>query len=129
MRTLNNKGVVLVLLWTVLPFALSDSIIKTFAVPLIVIAVVSLPIVGCLSDVCFGRYNTICYSLWILWLSFIVINGYFIVNEYKEVEYKVAKWIIEFIIGGCAAVGLSGVMANTMLLLLIFAPTLAGTHG
>ena len=117
MRRLKNKGAVLVLIWAFLPCATYISasvVIQLSIIPLIVISAVSFPILGCLSDVCLGRYNTIRYSLWILWLSLTAFNVFLIVKQYAAVEAETTQWIVESLIGGCAAVSISGVMANTM---------------
>ena len=116
MRRFKNKGAVLVLIWAFLPFAVFTSyttVIKRI-IPLIVISAVSFPFVGILSDVCLGRYKTIRYSLWILWLSLIAFNVYLIVKQYAAVEAEATQWIVECLIGGCVAVSMCGVMANTM---------------
>jgi len=121
MRGLKYKGAVLVVLWAFLPFAIftvSQPNTKHFVIFLIIICAVSFPIVGCLSDVCFGRYNTIRYSLRIMWLSLIAFNGFFIVEKYTAIKNEFTPWIVKYLIGN-----------SLMLLLLIFAHTLAGIHG
>ena len=117
MRRFKNKGAVLILVWALLAFTTYTSaiiIIKLSIIPLIVISTVSFPIVGSISDVCLGRYKTIHYSLWILWLSLIAFNVFLIVKQYAAVESEVTQWIVECLIGGCVAVSMCGVMANTM---------------
>ena len=37
-----------------------------------------------------------------------------IVKQYAPVEAEVTQWIVECLIGGCAAVSICGVMVNTM---------------
>jgi len=116
MRSFKNKGAVLVLLWASLSYAvisLTDTVNKDYIIPFMAMGAVGFPIMGCLSDVCFGRYKIIRYSLWMLWLSLIAWNGFIVVKKYVELEHKLTKLIVEWL----------------MLLLLIFAPTLAGTHG
>ena len=44
---------------------------------------------------CLGRYKTIRYSLWILWLSLIVFNVFLIVKQYAAVTAEVTQWIVE----------------------------------
>ena len=117
MRRLKNKGAVLVLIWAFLPcdaYISAGIVIKLSIIPLIVISAVSFPILGCLSDVCLGRYKTIRYSLWILWLSLIALNVFLIVKQFAAVEAEVTQWIVECLIGGCAAISICGVMVNTM---------------
>ena len=117
MRRLKNKGAVLVLIWAFLPCATYNSasiVVQLSIIPLIVISAVSFPILGILSDVCLGRYKTIRYSLWILWLSLIALNVFLIVKQFAAVENKTTQWIVECLIGGCLAVSMSSVMANTM---------------
>ena len=117
MRRLNNNGAILVVLWVLLPFSVftfSNIVVQTFIIPLIVISAVSFPIVGYLSDVCLGRYKAIRYSLWILWLSLIAGNVFLIVQQYAAVEAETTRWIAECLIGGCLAVGMCGLMVNTM---------------
>ena len=117
MRRLKNKGAVLVLIWAFLPCATYTSaniIFQVSIIPLIVISAVSFPILGCLSDICLGRYKTIRYSLWILWQSLIALNVFLIVKQYAAVEEETTQWIVECLIGGCLAVSMCGMMANTM---------------
>ena len=105
------------MLWVLLPFSVftfSNIVVQTFIIPLIVISAVSFPIVGYLSDVCLGRYKAIRYSLWVLWLSLIAGNVFLIVKQYAAVEAETIRWIAECLIGGCLAVGMCGVMVNTM---------------
>ena len=117
MRRFKNNGAVLVLIWAFLPlviFTSSNAVIEPFIIPLIVISAVTFPTLGCLSDVCLGRYKTIRYSLWILWLSLIAGNVFLIVKQYAAVEAEVTQWIVECLIGGCVAASMCGVMVNTM---------------
>ena len=116
MRRLKNKGAVLVLIWALLAFTTytSANVIKLSIIPIIVISAMSFLIVGILSDVCLGRYKTIHCSLWILWLSLIAFNVVLIVKQFAAVEDETTQWIAECLIGGCAAVSISGVMVNTM---------------
>ena len=117
MRGSRNNGAILVLLWVLLPFAVcifSNAVIKPFIIPMLLVSAVSFPVVGCLSDVCLGRYKTIRYSLWMLWLSLIVDNVFLTVKQYATVNAKVTTSVVESLIGGCMAASLSGVMANTL---------------
>ena len=117
MRGFKNNGAVLVLLWILQPFAVFNffnTVNQTFVISLIVISAVSFPIVGILSDVCLGRYKTIHYSLWILWLSLIARNVFLIVKQYAGVEAEVTQLIVGCLIGGCVAVSMCGVIVNTM---------------
>ena len=117
MRRFKNKGTGIILIWAFLAFSIftsSGALIKPFIIPLIVISAVSFPIAGYLSDACLGRYKTIRYSLWILWLSLIAFNVYLIVKQYAAVEDEATQWIIECLIGGWVAVSMCGVMVNTI---------------
>jgi len=119
MRAIKNKAAVLVLLWTFLPFAtyfgvLTLSHFLQVSLSLIIISTVSLPIVGCLSDVCFGRYKTIRFSLRMLWVSLIAFNVFLIIKQYTASEHETTKLIVAYIIGGCVAISICGILANTL---------------
>ena len=117
MRGFKNNGALLVLLWVLLPFTVfnfSYTVIQTFVISLIVISAVSFPIVGILSDIYLGRYKTIRYSLWVLWLSLIAFNVFLIVKQYAAVEDETTQLVVGCLIGGCIAVSMSGVIVNTM---------------
>ena len=49
-----------------------------------------------------------------MWLSLIAGNVFLIVQQYAAVEAETARWIFEYLIGGCLAVSMGGIMVNTM---------------
>ena len=105
------------LLWVLLPFAVfnfSNTVIQTFVISWKLISAVSFPIVGILSDIYLGRYKTIRYSFWVLWLSLIAFNVFLIVKQYAAVEDETTQLVVGCLIGGCIAVSMSGVIVNTM---------------
>ena len=117
MRRFKNKGAVLVLIWAFLAFSIYTTyniVIKRIIIPMIITSAVSFPIVGILSDVCFGRYKTIRYSLWVLWLSLLAGNVFLIVKQHAAVESEVTQWIVECLIGGSVVASMCGVMVNTI---------------
>ena len=114
-----NRGAVLVLLWTLLPYSLS-AISNTFINAYIgsnlvyaVVAPISISVFGCLSDMLLGRYTIIRYSLWLLWISLIVTNVLMIVKPYTAMESRSLEWT-EYLVAGCTVIGMCGVLVNTM---------------
>jgi len=121
MGVLRNKGALLVLLWTILPFSVYTFFIHDVKfdgpalsmVPFIIITVVSFLVFGCFSDSCLSRYNIIHWSLLALWLSLVSENICIIIKHCIVGNSTVLQWI-EYLVCGVGIVGMSGAMTNTM---------------
>lgn len=78
-RRVKNKGVILVLVWNFLVYNTGLYMIKNIlnrhkysnlVISLILVCVgITLPVAGWLADVRFGRYKVICWSIWTMWLT------------------------------------------------------------
>ena len=115
MKLYKTKGAILVLAWTFVPFAVFISPIPGALLNkqiLIAIGTLGLPLAGCLSDVCLGRYRVIRYSMWIMWFSLIIGNILLDIDKYLQ-ELQMMKYV-EYIPAGLGVLGMSGVIGSTI---------------
>ena len=95
-RRVNNKGGVLVIIWTFLTttmFFLSVRIAsqqtnKWIFNSLFTVIGLILPIAGSLADVRFGRYKIISCGLWMMWLCSVMLTGTLVLVEFHHFEYN-----------------------------------------
>ena len=83
MRRLKNKGVIMILIWnfliTTMFFANDSRSVTTgnyrlqFILQLIA-GGLTLPIAGWLADVYFGRYKVIRFSMWLMWIAYMLVT-------------------------------------------------------
>ena len=121
-RVLNNKGAILVLVWCFLIFFMINYSIRkavetqgylAYALVLAIVGIL-LPVAGWLADVRFGRYKVICWSMWTMWISAMLLAiGYVVVNamnfkfQNDHTYKKIAIALIALI-----AIGVGGFLAN-----------------
>ena len=119
MKLHKTKGALLILVWTSLPFAVYKSpIINTHlnSYSILALAALSLPLAGCLSDVCLGRYGVIRYSMRIMWFSLIIGNVLLDMDQYlveEEEELKIVKYAKD-VTAAFGVLGMCGVIGNTV---------------
>ena len=106
-----NRGAVLVILWTLLPYSLS-AISKTFInayvgsnLVYVVVASISIPVFDCLSDILLGCYTIIHYGLWLLWEFLIITSMQMIVKPYTAMENRSLQWT-EYLVAGFTVIGM-----------------------
>ena len=96
-RRLKNKGAILLLVWNFLAvFAtkvvlmeLSRIVRAKFAAILVQCVIgLMLPIAGWLADIRFGRYKSICWSIWTMWSSCMLLaTSYVVVNNFESYNH------------------------------------------
>ena len=118
-RRLQSKGVILVLIWNFAGFVLVGlrmasprDISNSFGLIFVLLSGLSVPIIGCLSDIYIGRYKVIRYCMWIIFVSLIISNMLLVIKLYMW-DVRILQ-IFEYISSITASIGLAGVLANTM---------------
>ena len=94
-RILKNKGAILVLAWIFMVFftincvTLETETLRDLQHALI-FAVISilLPVAGWLADVRFGWYKMICWSMWTMWISAMLLSMSYVVVSIMELQKK-----------------------------------------
>ena len=82
-RKIKNNGAILVLVWsfllTTVYYYISYNATRTYSGLIFAliqtIVGVTLPIAGWLADVRFGRYKIICLSIWVMWISSLLLTA------------------------------------------------------
>ena len=80
MRRLTNKGAIMILIWnfliTTMVFANGHTtgIYRLQSILQLVAGGLTLPIAGWLADVYFGRYKVIRFSMWIMWIAYMLVT-------------------------------------------------------
>ena len=121
LRILKNKGAILVLVWNFMVFFTVNYVmvhIKTsndlfYAVIFVVISIL-LPVAGWLSDVWFGRYKVICWSMWTMWISAMLLSMSYVVVSIMELQNDHTYEKIEIVLIGLYAIGVGGFVANIL---------------
>ena len=123
MRRLRNRGAILLLVWNYLITAQyfvreKRSIVKgNYTLPFtlwLVAGGLTLSISGWIADVYFGRYKVIRFSMWIMWIAYMLMTASTVVTElnwFEGYSNKVNSYISEiFMI--VVAIGLGAFQAN-----------------
>ena len=120
-RILKNKGAILVLVWNFIAFftinygivmiEISDDVQN--ALILVVIAIM-LPVAGWLADVRFGRYKVICWSMWIMWISAMLLAIGYVAVSIMELQDNQTYSNVALVLIGLYAIGVGGFLANIM---------------
>ena len=74
-RRLKNRGALLILLWSFLvtgAFCFGEQNNRLVFNIQLVVGGLTLPIAGWLADIYFGRYKVINWSMWTMWIAFIL---------------------------------------------------------
>ena len=133
-RSVKNKGAILVIVWGFLTTSLYSNLFyfvtSTYSKPvytaLIIAFGLTIPFAGWLADVRFGRYKIISSSIWIMWISALLLTIGQLVLQLVGVSNMVYfyKYLIIF------AILFNLEWTNyTMLLLVKLRRLLCGTHG
>ena len=119
MRRLKNKGAIMILIWNFLIASLffSERHIDTagnygtqFSIRIIV-GGVTLTIAGWLADVFFGRYKVICFSMWIIWVFYMLNTANNVVLSFID-GYKEASTYVKDVFMIIVAIGIGAFQAN-----------------
>ena len=117
LRRVNNRGALLALVWSYLIISAifffkhvasthSSSLVNGV---LLAIIGLTLPLAGSLADVRFGRYKILSSSLWIMWISAVLLTVILVVAELTSVPHKdIAIVSIVLLLG----IGWAGFQAN-----------------
>ena len=129
-RQLKNKGAILIVFWNFLVWSVYNSNTNSalgmkniigvhsnlsilFYVVQAVAGAVLMPLAGWLADVHFGRYKIISWSLWIMWLSSLVVTLSFVlahvIESYSGIHTKLSLVFLAFM-----GVGFCGFQANVV---------------
>ena len=108
MRKLKTKGAILVLIWSFMVVGVFNYLLNSLLVSysdsistsVVTIIGVTLPVAGWLADVRFGRYRVMHCSIWIIWISSLLLTTVYVVFS-----------LIEF--------NRSGLICNTLTILVV----------
>ena len=113
-RRLTNKGAILIVIWNFLlasvPYYLRAYVPRGFRISLIAWLFIT-PFAGWLTDVRFGRYKVIRWSIWIMWIGSMLATVNSIVASVLENNYPIIK-ITTIVTGFAMAIGFGGYQAN-----------------
>ena len=120
---LKRKGAVLILLWSFLCFSvfvyfnISDSrdpIKKKFDIksPELLAMGLLLPIGGWLADAYLGRYRTVCYSMWAMWLGAMLNGLSLVIGKLIESYSHYGDHWVSFVCRVIMGAGLAAFQAN-----------------
>ena len=121
MRKVKNKGAILVLVWSFLVMSvysyLFDTILPSYHNSIIysVFATigVTLPFAGWLADVRFGRYKMICFSIWTMWISSMLLAMKYVTFSLMEFnEHQLMSQILTILLLIVLTFGLGVYQAN-----------------
>ena len=118
MRRLRNKGAILVVLWSFLVVstyshfhASAKVVYNEFGYYAIQVAVgLTLPIAGWLADVRYGRYKVMCWSIWTMWMSSVLLTADAVMGG-LVVSYKIVNKYITMVLLIPLGIGYGGFQA------------------
>ena len=93
-RRLKNKGAILILVWCYLLFGIfffniTEEKFTGFQIKLQLVAVgITLPTAGWLADVYFGRYMVIQFSMWTMWIAFMLATASSVVAQFVDMLHQ-----------------------------------------
>ena len=121
MRKLKNKGAILVLVWSFMVMSVLNYLANNLLISyhdilsysVITIIGVTLPITGWLADVQFGRYKIIHCSIWIMWISYVLLTTVYVVFSLTEFDHSgLAQKTLTILLVVILAFGVGGFQAN-----------------
>ena len=94
MRKLRNKGAIIVLIMNYLVISLLYYLQPTShtTTDIFIAWVIAIPLVGWLADVCIGRHKMVCWSLWIMWITFLLATVSSLTAQLVESYTKTDKY-------------------------------------
>ena len=117
MRKLKTKGAILVLIWSFMVMGVFYYLLNTLlasyhdsiSISVMTIIGVTLPIAGWLADIRFGRYGVMCCSIWIMWISSVLLAVVHVVFSF--IECSLMLKILTILLAVILAFGLGGFQA------------------
>ena len=114
-RRLNNRGALLILLWSflaagVFKFSEIQNRGLVFNIQLVV-GGLTLPIAGWLADIYFGRYKIINWSMWTMWVAFILATASSVVAQFVDAYNNISSYV-NGVLMAIGAIGFGGFQAN-----------------
>ena len=117
MRKLKTKGAILVLIWSFMVMGVFYYLLNSLLVSYhdsVITSVsttigVTLPIAGWQADVRFGRYRVMCCSIWIMWISSVLVTVVHVVFSF--IECSVMLKILTILLAVILAFGIGGFQA------------------
>ena len=113
LRKLKNKGAIVVLIHNFLAFILFTYLIsnhksKGKLTPYYITWGLTFPLLGWLADVRIGRHNLIRWSIWIMWICFMLDTLISVVASYVTTDTEIVKTVLLTVVSA----GLGGHQAN-----------------
>ena len=114
LRKLKNKGAIIVLIQNFLMFTLYTCLettrLETKLNPCIITWGITIPLLGRLADVRIGRHNLIRWSIWIMWIAFMLATVSSVVASFITTDIEIVKTVLHTV----ASAGLGGHQANVI---------------
>ena len=114
LRKLKNKGAIVVLIYNYLAFTLYNYISRhqpeSHKTPYYITWGLTIPLLGWLADVRIGRHNLIQWSVWIMWISFMLATMSSVVASFVTFDTE----IITIALLTVASAGFGGHQANVI---------------
>ncbi len=98
-RRLKNKGAILILVWNHLVFCVNYYLTlypNTFRPTCPMYSIIwglSLPIAGCLADVCLGRYKIIRWSILMMWIASVLVVTSSVLSQFVESYHHISNYV------------------------------------
>lgn len=119
LRRVNNKGAILVTIWSYLVVSMynyvtliaSTYVSDATQLALFVVIGLTIPLAGWAGDVRFGRYKVLSCSLWVMWITSMVLAVTLTVAEFTEFRYKEIPITTSLVV---LAISYGGFQANVL---------------
>ena len=119
-RKVKNKGAIMVLVWSFLVSSLANYLLNTVLQSyhdlvinsVVTIITVMLPVTGWLADARFGRYKVIHCSIWIIWISSVLLAMSSIVFSLVDFNDSKIYKILTILLMAVMAFGLGGISSD-----------------
>ena len=121
MRTIHNRGAILILIWSFLvtnifyfiKYAATTKYSSLVYYTALSVGVLIMPLAGWLADIHYGRYKVIQWSMWIMWISSLLLAGSLVILQVLELQNDVyLKLPMIFLIP--LGIGYGGFQANVI---------------
>ena len=117
-RKIKNKGAILILVWNFFVISVFYYL-SIFHLTWDMYSItwgLTLPIAGWLADVYFGRYKVIRWSIWIMWITSVLVVASSVLSQLVESYYSINNKYVTIVLLLIMSVGFGGYQANIILL-------------